>query len=207
MTSVETIRSSGAEAFGFSGGMVEVGLRDGPVLLTVHVDEPEHARRTAVRLGAITDRELLTALWELPAGLELSASALPGWTVDRLQNVPAVVVAERGDSLVRAARPPVRISGALAIGRQFDSVLRRVGQVSALAPMAVVVQRAIDPADAGLLDAQLFGVGVGTALGGVVTLLVEAAPVVPTPGPYLWWIAELAYEQLIGELSGRVPTP
>lgn len=207
MTSVETIRSSSAEAFGFSGDMVEVGLRDGPVLLTVHVEESEHARRAAVQLGAITDRELLTALWELPAGLEISASALPAWTVDRLQNVPAAVVAEGGDSLVRAARPPVRISGALAIGRRFDSVLRRVGQVSALAPMAVIVQRAIDPADAGLLNAQLFGVGVGTALDGVITPLVEAAPVVPTPGPYLWLIAELAYEKLVGELSGRVPTP
>lgn len=207
MTPVEAIRAKSAEAFGFSGDLVEVGLRDGPVLLAVHVDESEHCRRASVQLGAITDRELLTALWELPAGLEISASALPGWTVDRLQNVPTAVVAECGDYLVRTARPAVRISGALAIGQRFDSVLRRVGQVSALAPMAVIVRRAIDPADAGLLNAQLFGVGVGTALGGVIARVVEAAPVVPTPGPYLWWIAELAYEQLVGELSGRVPTP
>ncbi|MDE0653220.1 MAG: hypothetical protein OXI26_06180 [bacterium] len=207
MTPVEAIRAKSAEAFGFSGDLVEVGLRDGPVLLAVHVDESEHCRRAAAQLGAITDRELLTALWELPAGLEISASALPGWTVDRLQNVRGVVVAGSDDSLVRAARPPLRISGALAIGQRFDSVLRRVGQVSALAPMAVIVRRVVDAADPGLLDAQLFGVGVGTALDGVITPLVEAAPVVPTPGPYLWLIAELAYEQLVGELSGRVPTP
>ncbi len=207
MTLVETIRASGAQAFGFSGDLVEVGLRDGPVLLTVHVDEPEHARRTAVRLGAITNREIITALWELPAACGISCSALPAWAVDQLQDVPTAVVEERGDSMVRVARPPVRITGALAIGRRFDRILRRVGQVSALAPMAVVVQHAVDPTDAGLLDAQLYGVGVGTAVEGVVTAVLKAAPVIPTPGPYLWWIAELAYQRLVVDFNGGVPTP
>ena len=207
MKSVQSIRARSAKAFEFSGDLVEVGLRDGPVLLTVHADESEHARRSAGRLGAITDRALVTALWELPAGFEVSTSALPAWVVERLQGVSPEVVEERGDSLVRVLRPPLTITGAMAIGRRFDRILRRVGQVSAIAAMAVIVHRAVDPADAGLLDAQLYGVGVGTALGGVITPVVEAAPVVPTPGPYLWWIAELAYAQLVGELSGRVPTP
>ena len=203
MTPVESVRASSAEAFGFHGNLVEIDLREGPVLLTVHVDETEHARRTDARLGAITNRQLVTALWELPGGVELSTPDLPTWILDRLEDIPATAFDERRDALVRAARPPLRITGALAIGRRFDRILRRVGQVSALAPMAVVVPQAVDPTDAGLLDAQLYGVGVGSALGGVVTPVIGAAAVVPTLGPYLWWIAELAYERFVGGLQPR----
>ena len=64
MTPVESVRASSAEAFGFHGNLVEIDLREGPVLLTVHVDETEHARRTDARLGAITNpdrsRELVS---------------------------------------------------------------------------------------------------------------------------------------------------
>ena len=120
MTPVESVRASSAEAFGFHGNLVEIDLREGPVLLTVHVDEAEHARRTDARLGAITSRQLVTALWELPGGVELSTPDLPTWVRDRLEDIPAAAFDERRDSLVRAARPPLRITGALAIGRRFD---------------------------------------------------------------------------------------
>ena len=79
LSPVESVRASSAEAFGFHGNLVEVDLREGPVLLTVHVDETEHARRTDARLGAITNRQLVTALWELPGGVELSTPDLPTW--------------------------------------------------------------------------------------------------------------------------------
>ena len=207
MTRSAAIRASSAEAFAFHGDLVEVHLRDGPVVLTVAPDQQEHARRSAVGLGAITDRELLTALWELPAGYRVSASALPQWTLDRLHGIPAGVVEELDDSVIRAARPPVRITGALAIGRRFDRILTRVGQVSALAPMAVVVDRAVESTHSGVLDAQLYGVGVGVARGVGVTPMLAAAPVIPTPGPFQWWVSELAYKQLVDSLSRRQPTP
>ena len=83
MTPVESVRASSAEAFGFHGNLVEIDLREGPVLLTVHVDETEHARRTDARLGAITNRQLVTALWELPGGVELSTRTFrPGSWID-----------------------------------------------------------------------------------------------------------------------------
>ena len=201
MTPVETIRASSAEAFGFIGDLVEIRLREGSVLLTVQVDEAEHTRRTDARLGAITGRQDVTALWELPERVEIPTSALPAWVLDQLQDAPTAAVGKQRNSLVRTVRPPLRITGALAIGWRFDRILRRVGQVSALAPMAIVVQRAVDPIDAGLLDAQLYGVGVGSVLGGVVTPILGAAAVVPTPGPFLWWVAELAYERLLEDFS------
>ena len=127
--------------------------------------------------------------------------------LDRLHGIPAGVVEELDDSVVRAARPPVSITGAIAVGRSFDRILARVGQVSALAPMAVIVDRAVDPTSSGVLDAQLYGVGVGVALAGDVTRVCDAAPVIPTLGPFLWWVSELAYEQLVDSLSRPVPTP
>ena len=207
MKSVESIHAGGAEAFEFNGDLVEVGLRDGPVILAVELDQHEHARRSVAGVGAITDRELVTALWELPVGCRISVSALPRWVLDRLHGIPVGVVEELDGSVIRAARLPVTITGAIAVGRSVTRVLARVGQVSALAPMAVIVDRAVDPTSSGVLDAQLYGVGVGVALAGDFKRVHDAAPVIPTPGPFLWWVSEMAYEQLVDSFSRPVPTP
>ena len=68
--------------------------------------------------------------------------------------------------------------------------------------MAVAVLGAVDPADPVVLEAQLYGVGVASVLGGDVTTLAAAAAVTPMPGPYLWWVTELAYQQLA---EGQLP--
>ena len=206
MTIVDSVSVSCAEAFGFSGQPVEVKLREGPVQLVVRIDEGEHARRCDAGLGAIISRKVLTALWELPTGAAIPESSLPAWVADRLQGAPAAVVERRGDSLIRAVRPPLRIGGALAIARRADRALARVGQVSALTPMAVVVLGAVDPADPIVLEAQLYGVGVASVLGGDVTTLAAAAAVTPMPGPYLWWVTELAYQQMGGDQLPFSPT-
>ena len=201
MTSNGALLCRSARVFGFDGTLVVVDLPEGPVAVTVTVDEMEHTRRGTSGLGAILDRQLLTALWELPHALSVPTKRIPGWASSRLARAALRVVAADNDSLTRIVRPPLVVSGALAVGRSLDRPLRRVGQLSAIAPMAVVVQHQVNTDDPGLLEASLYGVGVGCSTNGVVTRISEPEPVIPMPGPFLWWVAEVAYQQMI---DGRV---
>lgn len=194
-----------ARLFGFDGTPVVIDLPEGSVAVTVTMDETEHSRREASGLGAILDRQLLTALWELPHALSVPTERVPGWASARLSRAALPVVAADDDSLTRVVCPPLVLSGALAVGRRLDRPLRRVGQLSAIAPMAVVGQLQVDADDPVLLEAALYGVGVGCATSGALTRLVEPEPVIPMPGPFLWWIAELAYQQLIDGRTTAAP--
>lgn len=183
--------------FGFKGPLVRIDLPEGPVTVAVKVDESEHLRRAVSGVGAIVDRRVVVALWELPHRLSIPGSGIPGWASTRLACAGAGIVAFDDGSFERIACPPLVVSGAVAAGRKFERLLQRVGQLSAVAPMAVVIQREVDQADPGLLEANLYGVGVGCSINGQLTRVSEPEPVVPMPGPFLWWVAELAYGQLI----------
>ena len=197
-----------ARLFGFDGTPVVIDLPEGPVAVTVTMDEAEHSRRGASGLGAIPDRQLLTALWELPHALSVPTERIPGWASARLSRAALPVVAADDDLLTRVVCPPLVLSGALAVGRNLDRPLRRVGQVSAIAPMAVVGQHRVDVDDPVLLEAALYGVGVGCSTSGALTRILDPEPVIPMPGPFLWWIAELAYQRMIdGSATGAPMLP
>ena len=198
MTSHGSLVRRSARLFGFEGLLLTIDLPEGPVTVAVTVDEREHARRLESGLGAIVDRQLVVALWELPHCLSIALSRIPGWASERLARADAVIVAAHGNRVERIACPPLVISGVVAVGRRFERLLRRVGQLSAIAPMGVVIQREVDDADPGMLEANLYGVGVGCSANGEITQVSVPEPVVPMPGPFLWWVAELAYGQLIG---------
>ena len=197
MTSHCSLVRRSARLFGFEGLLVMIDLPEGPVTVAVTVDEREHARRLESGLGAIIDWQLVVALWELPHGLSIAVSGIPGWASPRLARAEAGIVAADGSRLERIACPPLVVSGVVAVGRKFERLLQRVGQLSAIAPMGVVIQRAVDEDDPGLLEANLYGVGVGCSASGEITRVSEPEPVVPMPGPFLWWVAELAYGRLI----------
>ena len=191
--------------FGFDGTLVEIGLPEGPVAVTVTVDQAEHARRIASGLAAIPDRQLLTALWELPYALRVPTNRIPSWASARLARTALPVISTDDDSLIRVAHPPLVVTGVLAVGRSLDRPLRRVGQLSAVAPMAIVVQHQVEVDNPVLLEAALYGVGVGCSTRGALTRISEPEPVLPQPGPFLWWIAELAYQQLIDGRATDAP--
>lgn len=207
MTPHDSLLCRGAQAFGFTGQLVKLDLPAGRVAVAVEIDEEEHARRTETGLGAITDRELVTALWELPHSLHIPEAAIPAWAVDSLRRAPVSVVASDGMSLSRQSRPPLSVSGALAVGQKLERLLQRVGQLSAIASMAIIVQNDVDADDPWMLNAALFGVGVARCKRGVLTPVSDPGTVIPTLGPYLWWVTELAYEQLTGCSKEVLPTP
>lgn len=205
MTSHSSLVRRSARMFGFDGPPTEISLPEGPVAVTITVDQTEHARRVALGLGAISDRQLLTALWELPYALDVPTKRIPGWASARLTGTALPVVSADSDLLQRVVHPPLTVSGVLAVGRSLDRPLRRVGQLSAVAPMAVVVQHQVEADDPVLLEAALYGVGVGCSTRGALTRISEPEPVIPRPGPFLWWIAELAYQQLIDGRATDAP--
>lgn len=186
-----------AQAFDFAGEVVGIDLSDGPVAVVVYIDEHEHERRTRAGLGAITDREVVTALWELPHATPIERSVLPSWVHPLLDRAPEGAVSTDGSALTRANQPPLNVSGALAVGRNLEHLVRRVGQLSAVAPMAVVLQGDVDQHDPWLLNASLYGMGVAQSRSGTLAPISMPASVTPTLGAYRWWICELAYAQLI----------
>ena len=197
MTPHDILLAHSAQAFGFVGEVVKIKLADGPLAVTVSLDEHEHARRARVGLGAITDREVVTALWELPHAMPVEQSAIPTWARPLLDRAPTTAVVTEDGSLIREHRPPLNVTGAIAVGRLPERLVRRVGQLSAVASMAVVVQGDVDPADPWVLNAALYGMGVATCRSGRLTPVSEPNHVIPTLGAYRWWICELAYKQIL----------
>ena len=203
MTPHDCLLAQSAEAFGFAGEVVKISLPVGPVAVTVSIDEHEHARRARVGLGAITDREVVTALWELPHAMRVQQSAIPAWARPLLDRAPTTAVIADGGSLIRESRPPLTVSGVLAVGHSLERLVRRVGQLSAVASMAVVVQRDVDPVDPWMLNAALYGVGVARSRNGVLTSVSEPKHIIPTLGAYRWWICELAYKQITASVASQ----
>ena len=186
-----------AQAFDFAGEVVGIDLSDGPVAVVVCIDEHEHERRMHAGLRAITDREVVTALWELPHSMRVERSGVPAWAHPLIDRAPEGAVSTDGSALIRVGRPPLNVSGALAVGRSVERLVRRVGQLSAVAPMGIVVQRDVEPTDPWLLNAALYGMGTAISRGGAMISISKPECVIPTLGAYRWWICEMAYAQLV----------
>lgn len=182
-------------AFGFAGAAVAQRQR-GRVMLTyfADVDCDEVARRVQAGIGAIVDRRVINALWEVPADLDFPRDALPDWVVDRLIGIEAANV---GATVRRRVRPPLTIRAAAAVGPNLSRLLDVLGPLSSVcATAAVLTRRAPDPDAPGLMDARLFGVAVGVASKGTIRVLNEPQPVLGDVGAYQWHVAELVYSEI-----------
>jgi len=183
------------DAFGFGGGTVlTTHPRRRPMTFFVDLDWEQLSRRESCDTGAIRDRGVINALWEIPEGLNYPRDALPAWVLDRLAG-PNLVV--HGDTVRRDLRPPLHIRAAATSGRSLRRLLADLGPLSAVCPTAAVLTgpqpRCDDPA---LLDARLFGVGVGLRDGEGLSVLSPAGCVEAEPGPYQWHLAEVLYAEI-----------
>jgi hypothetical protein len=187
------------DELGVHGHVVSLRLREGEVRVVVRLDEAERACRQRLGIGPVVDRALVNALWLLPdRDTPGPAVAPPAWTIERLrQRLPAAIEQTEPGGWVRTIRPPATVLAAVAQGHRLRALIERVGQLSALAPMVVEVDRDVSADDPALLDAGLYGVGVATVVRGQREVRVRPAPVVPTIGVFSWWVAELAYAELV----------
>jgi hypothetical protein len=186
-------------SFNFTGSVaVEHRIGSVPLLFFADVDHDEVLRRNEAGVGAIVDRRVINALWEVPHDLAFPRDALPDWVVHRLALADVV---EIGDVVRRHVRPPLIIRGAAVVGRSLPLLLDALGPLSSVcATAAVLTNGSPSPSDPALLDAQLFGVAVGVAAAGGIRVLNEAQTVRPDVGAYQWHVAELVYSE-IAEVS------
>jgi hypothetical protein len=186
------------DELGVDGDVVSLRLREGEVRVVVRLDEAERAGRQALGVGPVVDRRLVNALWLMSECGASSAVAPPGWAVERLRRLLPAAIARTDEGVwVRTIRPPATVLAAVAKGRRLRNLIARVGQLSAVAPMVVEVDRAVSADDPALLDAALYGVGVASVVRGQREIRIRPAPVAPTIGVFSRWVAELAYAELV----------
>lgn len=187
------------EAFGLAGSVaVRRRLGSTPVTFYVDMEQAEVTRRTESGLGAIVDRQVINALWEVPRDLDFPRDALPAWVVERLK---AVDVVEIGPTVRRSVRPPLTIRGAAVVGRALPRLLSAVGPLSSVCATAIVLTSAAPSStDPTLMDARLFGVAVGHVTADGIQVLSDSQAIRSDVGAYQWHLAELLYSE-IAEVS------
>lgn len=183
-------------AFKFAGS-VSAERRVGTPRLLFFADlrEEEVARRLHGGIGAIVDRGVINALWELPEELEFPRESVPDWVLKRLGGLRAV---EIGDVVRRRVCPPLAIHGAAAVGRNLARLLEALGPLSSVCPTAAVITGIEPPADdPALLNARLFGVAVGVGSRDSIRVVSQPeAAFRPDVGAYQWHLAELVYAEI-----------
>jgi hypothetical protein len=184
------------EELGVEGEVVSLRLRDGEVSVVVRLDEGERASRQRLGVDPVVDRALVNALWLLSSSGETTGP--PEWAVQRVgRALPSAIERTEDGQWGCMIRPPATVLAAVTQGGQLRNLIERVGQLSAVAPMAVEVDHAVRSDDPALLDAGLYGVGVASVVSGRREVRVRPAPVAPTLGAFSWWVAELAYAELL----------
>lgn len=195
-----------ATAVGFEGDLVRVRFAGRPLWVTVRVHIHEHVRRLAAGVGAITNRSIVNALWELPHHEEIPVKDVPDWVIKRLGQADREIVVRTGRGITRTIQLPVEITGALAFSTKLRPAMSAVGALSAIAPMAVVTRGPIATDHPDYLDAQLFGMGVLTEVDRYMYLEIPPERADPLIGAFQWWAAEVAYSGLLEIVRAGPPT-
>lgn len=174
------------------------------MLATFEPNDDEHARRSALDLGAVTSTALLHGLWLLPSGVPVPMDEVPDHKRGRLESARHLVEVvdgcfERLYSPAGAVRMVAfggtRTSRSVQLAARFTPIVQRFALCEGLAP----------PSSNVLRSAQAWGVGLVQYAGGSARVLV-APPVAElgVPAVYRWWIAELAYSSWLYESAQPV---
>lgn len=170
----------------------------------LEVDLGEHRRRESAEIGAITSTGLLHALWQLPTGGRVEATALASAKVDRLRSAPHSVL-ESGASFERLYSPPGTVCTVAFVGRSGRALIDRAIRFTPIVQrLAILVDPTACVSPRHLATAREWGVGVVQVSDDAVLQLVDPAPSEKgVPSVYRWWIAELAYRSWLT----RTPNP
>jgi hypothetical protein len=156
--------------------------------------------------GPIVDLTALAALWELPHGIAVPLSALPGAARRKLGTLSpsAVRVADR--SAERRVRPPARIAGVLAPAGTWRRSATALGAFVTVAPRVVVLSQTEAVNDRMSAEALVWEIGL-VREGGCLEMLLEPGPASVEHGPFEWWLAERAYAAWMAGVTGRPRPP
>ncbi|MES5821520.1 hypothetical protein [Streptomyces sp. RG80] len=197
---------------------VGLRLRGERVQAAVTVFADEARRRSAVGLGAVDSRVLLTALHDLPVDLPVPLTSLDAHALRMLHTAPpgAVDLVDGQRIAVRRLVPAVRVELVLVHGQrgispcEWDSAVRDASQFAPFCARGVVVSHplpepgrhnpgATDDSDMDLLllKARFYGVGVATQEPAGLRWLLEPATYRPRRHSAAQWLFhEQAWRQL-----------
>ena len=162
------------------------------------VDDVEHERRRQISMGAVTSAALLHALWLIPMGMSVTASALPDVKAARLRAAPHVA-SETEHGFVRTYTPPGHLRAIAVAGLDFGKCLRRAIQFTPVV-LRYVVLSAVgrhQPPSRLLHEAREWEVGILRSEGDQVETIVPASAQLGVPSVWRWWAAELAYDAFV----------
>lgn len=162
---------------------------------TIDIDAGEWHRRGAEPGAVVTDREMLAALWEIPAGGVVPIDTLGPDVIARLRERRLV---ETDGALVARLFQPIGTVRSLSFAG--SNAIRNAAdwpptyERTAFQPRASAAQVTL---------AEAAGVGIARVTDhGTVDYLVTPRPaVLGVPGLFRWWIAELCFAGLV------TPTP
>lgn len=160
-------------------------------------DPTEIARRAAVGLGAITQRDILDVLMGLPAGLPVTADSLPTRDQRILRRAPHSTIERDGDRLVRQAVPPVSARFAVVAARTWRDGLAKAGRFAPFCARAILLPTPPADVDDARMQASYYGIGLCVFTAGTLRMLID-------PQPYIrqrhssaqWWFTEELYRQV-----------
>lgn len=193
MRASDTTRCGAHAALGAAGvaphdAVVEMRVDGAPYRVDFAVDAGEHARRQGLGVGAVTDRRLLHALWELPSHVPVPAGRVAAADLDTIARHGHGFV-EGEYVLTRTFAPAGTVTAVAAAGSSIEAAFRAVTRIPPIY-WRVATASAL-PSESTLARAGQLGVGVVVEPADVA---VEPQP--PrrgVPGVYRWWIAERAY--------------
>lgn len=191
---------SAAAAFSASYGhpVARTRIDGGALLLTaIEIDRAEHARRLGAGVGAIDSLALLHGLWLIPAGGRVDVDSLPD--VKRralLDEVGSHVRVVDGAHLERTYAPAGVVRAVGFSGGNPERAIRSAARFTPIVERVVLLAAGATVPRRVLHEAREWGVGLLDLERG--EFLVPALEAVRgVPAVYRWWIAELAYAQLV----------
>ncbi len=190
-------RGIAASAPDRGGDVVELRIDGRQLFVLFELNESEHERRQAARVGAATSTGLLHALWELPEGERIRWDALQERDASTLRLSACGHVEDGGECAVRRYHPPGSVHLLAVVDPQLKRAVRSVGGQA-----AVFLRLAIWSGRDGNPSRVLEHVQVASRYGlGVVSVSSEQPEVIlhprraelGVPSVFRWWVCELAY--------------
>ena len=167
------------------------------VLVCYRAHTEEWKRRQHVGAGAVLSIGVLDFLMELPADSPVPVAALARRDRQMLRTLPHGTVDVANGHVTRRFVPAVTPLLVIVQAREWERGLRYASRFGAYLPRAVAVRALPDDADAAILEASYYGIGVFVHSGPQVREVVPPEEVLDwEPTPAWWWFCESVYRQV-----------
>ena len=179
--------------------VVSLAIDGVQMLAAFEPNDEEHARRSALDVGAVTSTALLHGLWLLPLGVPVPIDDVPDHKRRCLESAGQLVNVADG-CFERLYSPPGAIRVVAFSGTRTSRSLRQAAKFTPIVQRLAFAEGPVHPSASILRTAELLGIGLVQCADGATNVLVTpSVPELGVPAVYRWWIAELAYSSWLYE--------